>query len=50
MKFTKSEKDKKKRQFYEKATTFIKYKVYNFDNQYFYAQTLAYKEFLKLAP
>ena len=28
---------------------FVKQKIHNFDCQYFYAQTLAYKEFLKLA-
>ena len=47
MKSTKSE--KLKRQFYLKATTFIKHKIHNFDCQYFYEKTLPYKEFLKLA-
>ena len=32
-----------------KSTTFIKHKIHNFYYQYFYAQALAYKEFIKLA-
>ena len=35
--------------FFCKATYFIKHKIHNFDYLYFYAQALAYKEFLKLA-
>ena len=46
MKLTKSQENEKIVFF--KPTIFIIHKIHNFDYQSFYAQALAYKEFLKL--